>query len=341
MKRLIVGALGLIAVAIAIWAGWWFIGAEGQRSALEMWLEKQRQRGWQAEASSIEMTGFPGAFQMQATEIQLADPRNGWSWHAPSLLAESSAAAPTRIEVTWPDTQTLGLLDDRLTILAKPLTTLLDLRPGHSMALREAKTGSANLVVKARSGWTGAAKAIDLNIAERPDGTGPDNSYDLRGNASGVKLPKELLDDIDPTGLLKPSIDQVTLVGHAAFDQPLDRLTIEEGQLAMRAATIREAGFAWGDMTLLINGSFKVDNRGYPVGKINVEAKEWRRIVELAISSGVIDETTGEAIEGAVKLVTAFSGGGEDLSIPLALKGGEVRIGPFAIAKAPRLAPPR
>ena len=196
-------------------------------------------------------------------------------------------------------------------------------------------------MVKARSGWTGGAKTVDLKIAERPEGTGPANSYDLRGEASGVKLPKELVNDLDPTGLLKPSVDQVTLIGHAALDQPLDRATVEDSRLAIRAATIRQAGFAWGDMKLILSGAFQVDDQGYPVGKLKVEAREWRKIVKLAIKSGLIDSDTGETIESAVELVTALSGGGDDLSLPLRLKNGDVRLGPFAIAEAPRLAPPR
>ena len=240
MKRLIVAIIGVGILAVAGWVGWWFVGAEGQRVALELWLDKQRERGWQAEAASIDMTGFPQTFRLAATDIQLADPKNGWSWQAPEFRAESETTSPTRLTVRWPDSQTIGLTDDLITLLANPMVTLMDLRPGPSMELREAATDAKNLVVKARSGWTGGAKTVDLKIAERPEGTGPANSYDLRGEASGVKLPKELVNDLDPTGLLKPSVDQVTLIGHAALDQPLDRATVEDSRLAIRAATIRQ-----------------------------------------------------------------------------------------------------
>ena len=341
MKRIIVWALGAIVLGAIGWVAWWFIGAEGQRTAFELWLEKQRSRGWQAEASSVDMNGFPGAFQLTVADLKLADPKNDWSWSAPVLKAESSSAAPTRIAVDWPDTQTLGTTTDQITLRAGAMETLLDLRPGPSMELREAGTDASDIVLKARSGWVGGAKTLNLQIVERGEDVAPPNSYNLRGNATKVKLPKELLADLDPTGLLKPSVDELTVIGHAAFDAPIDRLTLEESVLAMRAATIREAGFAWGDMKLVINGAFRVDDAGFPVGKINIEAQEWQRIVALAVKSGAIDKDMGETITGAVQLVTALSGGGNDLSLPLKLKGGEVRLGPFAIAEAPRLAPPR
>lgn len=341
MKRIILGTITVAIAAVAVWVAWWFIGAEGQRTAFELWLEKQRARGWQAEAASVDMTGFPGAFELSVVDLKLADPRNDWSWTAPALKADSSAAAPTRISVNWPKTMTLGTTQEQITVQSGSMKTLLDVRPGPSMELREAASDARSLLLSARSGWKGSAASVDLNIKERPEDIAPPNSYDLRGKASKVKLPKELIDDLDPTGLLKPSVDQVTLIGHAAFDEPVDRKTLEEGRLALRAATIREAGFAWGDMKLVLKGAFKVDDAGYPVGKLQIEAKEWQRIVKLAVKSGVIDDGTAETIVGAVQLVTALSGGGDDLNLPLGLSGGAVRIGPFAITDAPRLAPPR
>jgi hypothetical protein len=341
VKRIIGLGFGVVFLAALAWIAYWIIGAEGQRNAFDLWLEKQRARGWQAEAATIDMTGFPGAFQLTVTDLRLADPRNDWSWSAPVLKAESASSAPTRIAVDWPDTQTIGTTEDQITVSAGKLATLLDLRPGPSMELREAATDATGLVLKARSGWVGSAKALDLQVIERSEDTAPPNSYNLRGTAQGVKLPKELLKDLDPTGLLKPQVDTLTLVGHAALDAPIDRRTLEESALAIRAASIREAGFAWGDMKLVIKGAFQVDDAGYPVGKINIEAQQWQKIVDLATKSGVIDKDMAETITGAVKLVTALSGGGDNLKLPLRLKGGEVRLGPIAIAEAPRLAPPR
>ncbi|MEM7211847.1 MAG: DUF2125 domain-containing protein [Pseudomonadota bacterium] len=341
MGRWLVWGLAVILMAAGAWIGWWYIGAEGQRSAFELWLEKQRERGWQAEAGHVEITGFPGAFRLTVNDLSLADPSSNWSWRAPVLNAESSAAAPTRISVHWPDAQSLGTTKDQIKILSDGMQTLLDLRPGPSMELREAATQARNVVAEARSGWTGSAAEVDLGVTERPEDLAPPNSYDLRGKATSVKLPKTLIDELDPTGLLKPSIDEVTLVGHAALADPIDRIALEEGRIAVRAATIREAGFSWGDMKLVIKGAFQVDDAGFPDGKLQIIAREWQKIVKLAVASGAIDATMAETIVGAVKLVTAFTGSGNDLNVPLGLKNGEIRLGPFALAAAPRLAPPR
>ena len=94
-------------------------------------------------------------------------------------------------------------------------------------------------------------------------------------------------------------------------------------------------------MRLVASGAFRVDDDGYPDGEIEVEAREWRQMLRLAVTSGLIDRDTARTIESAVEIITALTGGGEDLTAPLGLSGGKVRIGPVPIANAPRLAPPR
>jgi len=156
-----------------------------------------------------------------------------------------------------------------------------------------------------------------------------------------VTLPKEIVEQIDPTGWLQPKIGKLTFLAHGAFDDPLDRKTVEDGRLALRQATIREAGFEWGDMRLVLKGSFEVDDFGYPVGSIEVEAREWRQMVRLARRSGVIDRGMEANIVQGIELFTALLGGGDDLSAPFGLSDGKIKLGPFAIADAPRLAPAR
>lgn len=331
----------LVVLALLGWVGWWFLGAKGQEAGIEAWFDQQRKRGWQAEAASVEVTGFPTDFNMRLADLYLADPQNGWSWKAPDLSADSKAFQPTRINVTWPTTHSLAVPGERADISAKSMTSVIDLRPGPAMELRESSGQIDALVIKGQSGWQASAAAAKIKIAERPDDLAPPNSYDVRVMAGNVKLPKKLVKRIDPTGWLKPSVDTVTVKGHASFDDPVDRSVVEDGRIALRAATIREAGFEWGKMRLILRGAFKVDDDGYPVGEIKIEAREWRQMVRLAVSSGVIDRDTAKSITKGVEFLTALTGGGDDLSAPLGLSGGKVRIGPFAIANAPRLAPPR
>lgn len=339
--RLIGIALAAVILVCIGWSAWWYLGAEAEQRGVEAWLAKQRERGWQAEAASVEVTGFPRSFRLDVREIALADPANGWAWRAPALTATSDAWAPTRIALDWPAQQTIAVPGDRATVRAQSLDTLLDVRPGPALELREASTDLTGLTVKATSGWAAAAGSASVRVAERAEDLAPPNSYDIRITADDVRLPKELVDNIDPTGWLKPGVDRLTVIGHVALADPIDLSTVETGRLALRAASMREVGFQWGEMKLVISGAVQVDDKGYPVGSIQVEARQWRQIVRLAVSAGVIGHDTAAAATRAVEVVTALTGSGDDLSLPLNLSDGKVRIGPFAVADAPRLAPPR
>ena len=114
---------------------------------------------------------------------------------------------------------------------------------------------------------------------------------------------------------------------------------MENGRSVLTQATIREAGFQWGDMRLVITGSFTVNSKGYPEGEIHVEAHEWRQMVRLTVRSGIIDQGTADTVIKAIEFVNALAGGRAELRAPLTLKGGKIRLGPFAIADAPRLEP--
>lgn len=340
MARLLKWAAGLCVIGAVVWSGWWVVGSEGQKAGLEAWFEQQRKRGWQAEAAAVEVSGFPGDFNLVATDMALADPATGWAWNAPEWRVDSTTTTPTRFTVTWPEEQTLAVPGAAATIVSAGMTSVLDMRPGPSMELRQLTGNITALAITGQQGWRAGADAVTMDLFEKPEDLGPPNSYDLTFEGVKLKLPKEIIAAIDPTGWLKPSVDRLTISGHAAFRDPIDRIALEEGRLALRAATIREAGFEWGTMRLVAKGAVQVDERGFPTGEITVEAREWRQMIRLAVSAGVIDNRTARTVTQGVEFLTALTGGGDNLSLPLGLAGGKIRLGPFAIADAPRLAPP-
>lgn len=341
MRRLLGITFGAVVLACIGWSAWWYLAAEAQKRGLETWLAEQRARGWQAEAASIEVTGFPADFRMSVTGLALADPETGWAWAAPALAAESKAWSPTRVAVDWPPEQTVSVPGDRAVVRTAAMDSLLDLRPGPALELRQAATQLSGLAIESSAGWSAAADAAEIRISERPEDLAPPNSYDVRITADALVLPEGLVDRLDPTGWLQPRVDRVTVIGHAALAEPIGLATIEEGEIALRAATLREVGFEWGEMKLVLSGSFTVDEQGYPEGQIKVEARQWREMLRIAVSSGVIGDETARAITEGIEIISFLTGGGDSLSAPFNLSGGKLRIGPVPVADLPRLAPPQ
>lgn len=330
--------MSLALIGAAGWSGWWYLGAGAQEAGIEAWLDNQRGRGWVARTESIQVEGFPLDFRTTITDIHVTDTRQGWSWDAPVLKAASRSYEPTRIVVTWPDRQTFASRDDRADVRAALAETVLDLRPGPGMELRQAATRVETLRIQAERGGKSGAEKLSVDLVERDADRSPPNSYELTATALDVRLPEFVIRQIDPTGWLKPKIDRLTIRAHGAFAQALGRRTVETGTVDLTAATIAEASFEWGPMRLALSGQFTVDPQGYPVGEIAVEAREWRQMVRLAVSAGVLDDQTAQSVIKAIEVVNALAGGREELRAPFRLAGGKIRLGPFAIADAPRLA---
>ena len=80
-----------ILVAVAGYAGYWFIAAGEIGDRIDEWAEKQRAQGLEIETEGTEVAGFPTRFEVTLREPRIHDTRNGWRWAAASLRAEASA----------------------------------------------------------------------------------------------------------------------------------------------------------------------------------------------------------------------------------------------------------
>ena len=326
---LILGALG--------WTGWWYAVATGQEEALERWFESRAEEGWQAEYAEISLTGFPTRLEREITEIRLADPETGWAWAAPRLVIESGPLGPTRFAVTWPGNQSFAVPGESTEIASTAMATRLELRPESALALVRASAETAGLDIKARSGWRASAAAFDADVSERLNNEG----YEIAFLAERVVLPKPLLARLDPLGVAGPEIERMTVDGAAVFDRPLDRNVIEDGKLGLREATLRRAGFQWGEIRLEAKGEVRVDKKGYPVGDIDVTARHWRELLAMARRSGALRSEIASAIEGALELIAMIGGNRDELDVPLRFEDGRIWVGPVPVGDAPRLAPAR
>jgi hypothetical protein len=319
------------------WSGWWYALSRGQEAALAAWFDDRARAGWQAETEDIGLTGFPLRLERRITGIRLADPKTGWAWTAPWLEFASATYAPNRVDVTLPDAQTLAVPGELAEITSETMTARLGLYADTDLGLIDASARVGGLDIRARSGWTARAGNVAAEIAERVN----DDGYTLDFRAEKVLMPEPWMARIDPLGVAGRELERVTFDGSAVFDAPLDRHVIEDGRLALKIAVIRRTGFQWGQMRLEAKGKIKVDDRGYPKGKIDLTMRHWREIIAMARRSGVIGPEIAEALTTALELAAMLGGNRDELDATLKFKDGEVWIGPISIGRAPRLAPPR
>ncbi|MEM6549283.1 MAG: DUF2125 domain-containing protein [Pseudomonadota bacterium] len=328
----------VLVLAALGWSAWWWIGARGQEEALARWFQGRSAAGWQAEHAGIAITGFPQTFHRRVEAPKLADPEAGWAWQAPSFRADSPAWEPTRFEIALPQEQSLAVPGQRISVASERFRLVLDVKPGARLELSETGIDATALALAAQSGWDAGAETVSATLRERREGA-PENTYDLDMTAVQVVLPKMLTARLDPSGGLAGVRGTLSADGLATFDRPLDRSTLEEGDLDARTLLLRPSELLWGDMVLRAQGRLDADAEGYAEGEISLSIQNWQRMLAIARRSGALSPGLADAVEGAVSVLSIFSQS-EALDLTLVFKERRVRLGPIPIAEAPRIAEP-
>jgi hypothetical protein len=84
-------------------------------------------------------------------------------------------------------------------------------------------------------------------------------------------------------------------------------------------------------------GRLVVDELGYAEGRIDVRARNWHEMIEIAERAGAIGSTLAGTLRSGLDLVAMLSGDRNSLRVPLDFENGRMRLGPVVIGDAPRL----
>jgi hypothetical protein len=340
LRRIARAAVALVVVCALLWSAWWALGAAAHDRGLNGWLAERRAEGWQAEAASLETTGFPTRFDTRLTDLRLADPARGWAWSAPSFDILMQAWAPNAAAVVLPPEQTLAVPGARATLRSQTMRGDVRFVPGPSMALDALSAEILGLTAEATAGWTAAADALSARLARADPATTPEHGYDLSLNAAAVTLPKPLLDALDPAGALPETFDSLVIDLRAALDRPLDRRTAESVTPGITALSLRTVEARWGSLELTAAGRLRADAEGYAEGDLQIRARNWREILRAAVAAGALHRDVASALEAGLGLIAALSGDRDTIEAPLSFSGGNARIGPVPVGRAPRLRDP-
>ncbi|MEM9432485.1 MAG: DUF2125 domain-containing protein [Pseudomonadota bacterium] len=330
MRRLIF----IVVLAAAAWSGYWIYGARAQTSAVETWLEERRAEGWQVEYSALDLQGYPNRFDMTMRDVELTDPETGVSWIAPFFQILALSYQPNHLIAVWPDQQTLATPEQKIDLVAEKMTASLVVKPGEDLELDRANLVVENASLTSTEGWTTRFKALTAGIR----GTeGRENTYDLALSADGLVPGEAWQGMIDRSGALPDALEAVLIDIVLGFDAPLDIRTIEEARPALTAIEIKQAKAGWGELSLRAAGKVNVDATGKPDGAIDLNARNWRDMLALAVDAGAVSSDVARGAELGLGLLSNLSGSSDSLDAPLSFKDGLSFLGPIPIGKAPDL----
>lgn len=327
--------LAIILLAALGWTGWWWLVASAKEAALTAWLDARRAAGWVAEATSIDVAGFPYRVDTTVRGLDLANPEAGWAWSAPEFQFLTLAYQPNHLIAIWPHQQSFATPLGATELRSETMRGSLVVEPNLALALVRA-TIELEGVDLIGEGWEiGVAKSMLATRQSTGEGAAP-FAHEIGFTAEGMALPEDWTGRID-RGVLAPVIETARLDALATFDGPWDRPAIEGEPPRLEALEIRDATFTWGKLDLRGKGALVADADGYAEGRIDLRARNWKAMLKLAEESGALPPAVASALGGGLDLIARLGGERDRLDIPLDFADGRTFLGPVPLGPAPRM----
>ena len=255
--------LAIVILAALGWSGFWWFNASARERALTDWLAERRADGWQAEAADLRVTGFPNRVDVLVTDLRLADPEAGWSWHAAELQILSLAWKPHQFIVALPGQQVVATPYETLTATSDLLRGSVAFRPNPRLELDHSTFEIEGMAIASDLGWTAEiGKAI---LATRQT-AGVPFAHDVAFNAESLRLP-------DGRGRSRRATCCPTASGRWRSTRR-SASTARGTAAASRATTrcsggveVRKLAVAWGELDLSGSGTLVADAEGYAEGR--------------------------------------------------------------------------
>jgi hypothetical protein len=316
----------LVLIAAAAWAGYWAIGSRALDRAAREFLDTQPGASYAA----LRVAGFPNRFDLTVEGIHLESPDGRTAWDAPFAQIFALSYKPWHVIAALPNSQTLRLDGQTVTVDSSYLQASLVVTPDRSAALDRLSLVGRDLALLSDQGW--AATAAEVNLATRRDPVNP------LAHQIGLRVTRLAPGPLMPAGAaaLPPSVDLIHADLTARFTAPLDRFAAES-QPRIALLDVRSVSIIWGGMRLSGQGSLAPDAAGLAEGKIELQLTNWRALPPALVALGTIQPEAAAPFLRALEVIAATSPDPETAALPLVFTGGWVNLGPFPLGPAPRL----
>lgn len=317
----------LVTLAGLLYGGYWVVGHRTVERAARATLDGLADQGIEVAYDSLETHGFPSRFDTSVVALDLRDPATGAGWQAPMVQVVALAYRPNRAIVVWPDTQTVTLPGQRLDVRSSDLRASVTLRPLPDLPLDHATLDGTALAIASDLNWTlriGHLLSAIRTVPQAPDGVA---AYDVFAEATQIAATL-------PGAASLPGADRLRLDLGVTLDTPLDRSAAEIPP-RITALTLRGLTLAWDGATLEADGAVTVAPDGTLDGALTLRFGDWRRMLALAQSAGLIEDRVQRSLD---RLVGLLAGGAAAYTLPITIADGLMMANGFPLGPAPRLA---
>ncbi|MEM7438762.1 MAG: DUF2125 domain-containing protein [Pseudomonadota bacterium] len=322
----------LIIVAVAGYSGYWWVGSTAQERGLKAWVDDRRSDGWVADYADLSVQGYPNRFDTKVTELTLADPRSNWAWSAPAFQINMLSYKPNHIIAVWPQRQKVSSPTETMDVMSEDMRASVKFEADTALALSAATMDMKAVEISSSEGWTTAMAAAKFATRQT---AGVNFSHDVYFKADQMRPARVLKAFVDPDGRLPEVFDEVLVDAVVGFDSPWDRHAIEGRKPEVTRLELKNVLARWGELEFQAKGVVDVDRAGVPTGEIAVRAQNWRDMLAVGVSAGLIREEIAGTLERGLSLLAGLSGNPETIDAPLGFKNGFITLGPIPVGRAP------
>ena len=325
----------LLVILVLGWTGYWFVGARGTEAAISAWIAARQGEGWQAEAAAVDTGGFPLRFDTVINAPLFADPVTGVAFAADMLEIDSGAYAPTRLTARLSEQATISTPYQNIAVAHNGAVAELFVEAGPALTLDHASVTLDQVTLSSDLGW---GVTLDHGgVDSQRHGDDP-LTHALSLTATGLAPSAGIMAALDPDGLVSDRFETFDAALDVTFEKAWDISALEGPRPQPRHIKIDRIAATWGKLDLRLAGAFDVDARGVAEGKIAIKATNWREMIALAESTGVLTPDLAQLATRVGGMLAGLSGNAETIDAELTLTNGMIVLGFIPLAPAPRFA---
>lgn len=320
------------------WGGFWLVASRGTERVLTGWFEDRRAEGWTASYDSLNTGGFPNRLDTTIEGLVLADPDTGVAWQAPVFQNLSLVYRPMQVIAVLPGEQVFATRDATYHVTSDTFRASGSFAASVDLPIERSTVEIRNATVTTDDDRELQLASAIISMRETPERTG--DVYDFDINASNLTPDAALMSRVGRSGAFSEALETVRVAATIRFDAPWDRYALERARPQPREIELTRLDATWGELDLAVTGSLEVSANGQPDGELQVRARNWREMIEIARASGALPESLVGAVTRAGSMIAGLSGDPETLDATLRFENGRTFLGPVPLGSAPDLSLP-
>ncbi|MGQ0611927.1 MAG: DUF2125 domain-containing protein [Paracoccaceae bacterium] len=314
--------VAVLLAALALWAGYWFVGQRQIETRLAAALAEGASGGLVLTQAGIEVAGFPSRFDLTITEPALSDPARGWG---------ASAEFAQVLAMTWKPWHLIGVLPGTVSLHT----------PGGPLALNSTRF-RASLTYAPSADLPLEAAIVEVDA---PALLGQDGAI-----VAAERLVLALRREARAEPAYRLGLQIAALAGRAQAapaDARLDAVIVTTAPLDRRALAappeiaaieLTALSIDWGAIRLTGEGRIAPSALGLAEGEVALRLTGWRDLPSALSAAGLLPTGPAEALRRAREAVAQDQGNPEALTLPLRFQGGLTLLGGQVLGPAPGMA---